>query len=473
MHAATPFARVNSWLVTEYSAFERTLHKRASKGALVVAAGSGAIAFLILLAAVPRGLAPGDAPFYADQIATVDLANRTVHVGYYMLGIAFTRLVPIELDYALNIMSAVFGALAVSVVSLLAYTLTGRLSASIAAACTLAGLSAFIENAVWAEVYAPHLFFFLLCVLLALWDAPVLSGLSFAAAFLMTPSTVLALPLVVLLRPQRKFLLLFGVAAAVPLIAVLAPRWKDFLYGGRGLILVSRAHLGVLAALSKEGREVWTFYLALPLIAIGLYTLASSGRHRLLLAGIFSLWALQLFFGEGIADFAVQLPLYGLLAVLAGVGFARVLHIAQASTPVAVTAWALLVVALVIAGVYNYSGPYKLRPVLNSHRQGVLAMREEADDRDVVLVPYPVAGLLEHDLRATPPLDIVTYEALQEGPDQHADNEARKSLERAFTNGKRVWLLSAYAEGLDSFFAPRGYALSPRGMFVVASRVRQ
>ena len=118
--------------------------------AAATAAASATVALVVFGLLVPHGFLNGDAPVYAERIATRSLGNGSVHLGYYLAGLFFTRLLPIDPPLALNMMSAIAAALCVGLVVTISYTTTGRVSAGIAAAATLVALPVFAENAVFA-----------------------------------------------------------------------------------------------------------------------------------------------------------------------------------------------------------------------------------------------------------------------------------------------------------------------------------
>jgi hypothetical protein len=201
---------------------------------LLASVATTALALAVLVQLVPNAFMYGDAPGYTRQMTEGDhdLWVETIHVGYTLVGHLFTRLLPGDPVYAVNLMSAVFGALCVGLVTSIANKLAGKLSAGIAAALALVCVPEFVLHSVFAELYIVQLAFFLLSTLLLLWDRPIASGLAFAWAFLVTPSTVLALPLIVFWRPDGRFLLKWAVSGSVLALAVLAPNYRDYLWGG-------------------------------------------------------------------------------------------------------------------------------------------------------------------------------------------------------------------------------------------------
>ena len=263
----------------------------------------------------------GDAAVYVEQMQDLNFKGRSVHIGYYYIGAAFLRIMPGSDDYAVNIMNCLLGAVAVSLVYFIALLICHRHIAALLSSALLLSHYIFFENSVYAEVYTPRAAFLLLAIFLWLLDRPILAGVSFAVSALISTSTIFALPLIFILRPNiRKYLLFFAVFGVIA-AAVIAPVYKGYFFGPRSLEMAfeKERHLGIV--LSREWGEVLHgFFVCIPLVAVG--AVAAFSKRRLLPFGIgvLSLWAASILGEKDWNDFTVQLPTYVLLCVVAGFG---------------------------------------------------------------------------------------------------------------------------------------------------------
>ena len=129
-----------------------------------------------------------DSPEFQLVCHLLGVAHPTGYPLYTLLGKLFTLLPVGDLAYRVNLMSAIFAALAAGVVMLLVRELTGRLAAGFLSALALAVSPVFWSQATIAEVYPLHLFLMALILwLLARWDGAGQAGekwiIALAAAF--------------------------------------------------------------------------------------------------------------------------------------------------------------------------------------------------------------------------------------------------------------------------------------------------
>jgi len=332
-----------------------------------------AVAFAVFAATTPAGFPNGDAAVYAQQIRDHDFGERTTHLGYYLVGSVASALHPGFDDRALNLLSALFAAATLALLARLVASASGSHAAGVYAAVVLAAHHLFFANAVHAEVYVVELFFLLLAYRLWLGERAVAAGLAFAAATLVTPSALLAAPSFVVLRPQLRPLLRMALAGSLLLAGSLAWVLEDYLFGGRGLLGAAGAAVDPVAAVKKEVFEVaFDFFAFLPLLAAGAAVVASRERCRRYGVALAVLWLFSFFLGERFGDVPVQLPLYGLLAGVAGVGAREVEVRARRAERTAVRARiavflasaALLPVALLLAARPFASSVRELPPAL-------------------------------------------------------------------------------------------------------------
>jgi hypothetical protein len=116
-----------------------------------------AVAFLCYYTTLVPGLDLGDSAAFQTGAGFLSLSARQAYPLYYALGNVFVWLHPGEPARALNLASAVYGALAVGFAGLFAARLTESLVAGAAAALFLAFSYTFWSQAITAEVYTLHL----------------------------------------------------------------------------------------------------------------------------------------------------------------------------------------------------------------------------------------------------------------------------------------------------------------------------
>lgn len=421
---------------------------------------TAALSFLVFVSLIPRAFVYGDAPAYTRQMLDGDLWVETIHVGYAIIGYLFTMAVPGDPVYAVNLMSAIFGALCVGLVTSIAQKLAGHLAGGVAAALSLLCVREFVFHSVFAELYIVQLFFFLLSVLLTLSDKPVASGLAFAWAFLVTPSTILALPLFLFWRPERRFLVRWVAAAAALIVAIVAPNVRDYLWGYRGLLNMSAADLTMPAAIEKEWLELggWRFLVVGAFSVVGLTAMARSAEHRPFAAGIASLWVLGFFLGERYQDVPVQLPFYSMLAVASGFGFAYLLRAWKGRR--ALQGAALLVL---VAGVALSLGTLLPHVAQQSRfaealREDIRAMADEMQPDDVAVYVWPGAPIAQYELDSAPSAWI-DYALLSGLGGESQYQQSWGDLEAAIANRRRVWLVLTPAPAIE-YLEGRGYQLA-------------
>ena len=123
----------------------------------LVAACVAAIAFLCYHATLVPGLDLGDSASFQTGVGSLTLIPRQAYPLYYGLGSVFVWLHPGEPARALNLASAVYGALAVGLAAWLAARLCESLTAGLGAGLFLGFSYTFWTQAVTAEVYTLHL----------------------------------------------------------------------------------------------------------------------------------------------------------------------------------------------------------------------------------------------------------------------------------------------------------------------------
>jgi hypothetical protein len=140
---------------------------RSLAAALVVAACAFALYDRTLL----PGVDFGDTGSFQATVGSPIISPRDGYPLYFAIGDLFLRVTRDEPARALNLASAVEGAVAAGVIVLAAEELSGSLWAAIASALLFAGSYTFWSQAIIAEVYALHAIFVALTVLLVLrWE---------------------------------------------------------------------------------------------------------------------------------------------------------------------------------------------------------------------------------------------------------------------------------------------------------------
>ena len=121
------------------------------------AVGVGCVAFAIYYATLLPGLDFGDTGSFQTIVTASLVTPRNAYPLYFALGKAFVRATGGEPARALNLASAVAGAIACAVVTLAAAELSGSVAAAMAATLLFAVSYTFWSQAIIAEVYALHI----------------------------------------------------------------------------------------------------------------------------------------------------------------------------------------------------------------------------------------------------------------------------------------------------------------------------
>jgi len=416
--------------------------------------------FLILAAVAPSGFRNGDAAVYAQQIEAGSFGKRTVHIGYYALGVLFTRMVPLDPDYALNILNALLGAFSAGIVLLIAYTITGRAVATFVAPIILVTCPVFVKESCGAEVYIPQLCLFLLSVLLVLWNRPIGAGVLFACAFFVTPSTILAAPFLVVLRPKGRFVVLWFVAFGLLSTAVIAPHSRDYFFGGRGLFAALGGGISRADALQKELRELGGFAFFWPFILAGMMTLAAAARQRLFAVSVLCLWFPGFLLGEKFADVPVQLPLYAILAVVAGAGVDRLLHCGRMRRLVATVALAVFILGAGFSGRRSYARFRESCREIEGYRDTVERISEVSKANFVAIGWWTRGILLEHYLFRRAYTGVwINAGCLYGKRGSRLQRKAWDQVRTAIEEGRDIWFLGRLRPDMERLLLENGYGI--------------
>ena len=213
-------------------------------GGLLVALPS--LALTLLLEPV---LQNGDAAVYNERVDERHLGERTVHIGYVALGIVFRTLLPGPTDLVMNAMTVVLGLVGQLAVYASALRASRSPLASAAAALALLAVPAYLRGMLLSEVDVPLAALVALAFALFVYGRPAWAGAAFGAALLVSPLAVCGLPMLLAagLLPHepaldwRQRALRFARFAAVAALVYVPPvayHWREYLYGGRGLLRV-------------------------------------------------------------------------------------------------------------------------------------------------------------------------------------------------------------------------------------------
>lgn len=183
---------------------------------LLVTAGVGSLAFAIYVATLAPTVMWYDMGEFVTTSATLGIAHNTGYPLLILIGKTFTFLPVGDTAYRVNLMSAVFTALAIAVVFGIIHDLTDDLIASAAGALTLAFASTVWANATWATSYGLNLFFTALVtrLMFAWWRDRQPRTLAFAA--LAFGLGICNHRLIVLVAPSSALLLVLGWRSLTP-----------------------------------------------------------------------------------------------------------------------------------------------------------------------------------------------------------------------------------------------------------------
>ena len=170
---------------------DRVLQVLASSGEVGPAVGVFASALLAYVLTAPHSIASNDSAELTSAVANFGIPHPPGYPLYILLGHAFTVIPLGDIGFRLNLMSAVFGAVAAVAVYAIVLELTHRRGSALAAALSLAFSYHFWGESLVAEVYTLDValvagMIYCLCIWqrtqrnAALYAAFLLLGLSFA-----------------------------------------------------------------------------------------------------------------------------------------------------------------------------------------------------------------------------------------------------------------------------------------------------
>ena len=404
------------------------------------------VVFSIFASLCTEALINGDAAVYLQQMQNFNFTERPVHLGYYLLGAGFIRLLPGSDDRAINLMNCFLGALSVMLVYFITFTICHKYIPAIAASLLLFTHYLFLENSIYAEVYTPQVCFFLLSISLWLLNKPIFSSLSFLLSFLIAPSAVLALPCFFILRPRLRPILLFCVIFLIFAAVAIFPVRQSYFFGSRSLFEAADRPFDIKWALNKEGREVVSgFFLCIPLLVMGLFEIFGRKQLRPFAFALLILWLATLISAEKISDVSPQLPVYAMLCVVGGLGLGLILRISNSRIYIKVAVYAA-VIAVIFAVFINGFNAFK--KILASNRYRTEYRNAAMWISKIAAPDYLVVGrwnrgiLFEHyafQKSFTPHWINLEWLAGFWGKDK--TNESSEKLWQAIAAHRQIWLL--------------------------------
>lgn len=444
------FKRLRIGLNDFANSFLETLQPYKAKNVFI-----GFVIFIMVFAAFAslstEAISNGDAAIYLQQMKNLNFTERPVHLGYYLLGAGFIRLLPGSDDYAINLMSCFLGALCVALVYFITFAICHKHTLAVIASLLLFTHNLFLENSIYAEVYIPQVCFLLMSVLLWLFNKPVLASLSFLLSFLITPSTILALPCFIILRPRLRPFLLFCSIFAISAAVAVFPVHQSYFFGSRGVFNVANRPLDINWVLAKEGREIlFGFFHCIPLVVVGLLEIFSRKQFRPFAFALLILWLVTLFLAEKIPDVSPQLPAYTLLCVVGGLGLGLILRVLKNKACSKSTIYAAMIV-VILAVFMNGLDAFKEIRALNKCRTGyrntVLRINKIADPGYLVIGYWSIGILFEHYLfqQSFTPLWINT-EWLDGTSGSEQQDKYIQKYNQAVAERRQIWIFGNYFE---------------------------
>ena len=418
-------------------------------------------AFAVFASLNTEALANGDAAVYLQQMQNLNFTDRPVHLGYYLLGAGFIRLLPGSDDYAVNLMNCFLGALSIMLVYFITFTICHKHIPAIVASLLLFTHYMFLEYSFYAEVYIPQVCFLLLSILLWLLNKPILAALSFLLSFLITPSAILALPCFLILRPRLRPLLLFCAIFAISAAVIIFPFRQSYFFGSRGLFEAASRPFNLGWALFKEGREIlFGFFLCVPLVVAGLLETFGRKKFRPFAFALLILWLVTLFSAEKIKDVPPQLPAYAMLCVVGGLGFGLILRILDSKIHIKFAVYAAVIFAVFINSLCAFKGTWSFIKYNNVYRNTAIQISRVADPGYLVLGNWDKGVLFEHYVfqKLFTPYWI-NLEWLDGACGRDQQGKSIEKLRQAAAAHRQIWLLEYHRVAMTNL-QQNGYKIT-------------
>ncbi|MCB9234342.1 MAG: hypothetical protein H6581_21995 [Bacteroidia bacterium] len=294
------------------------LHQPGLKEVAVAVAG-GLTAALVLLALMPKAILNADMYEYYRQALDPAVPRNAEHLGFIWLLESWLKISPFSGEMSMNLLNALFGWGCLSLVYLLGWRLWGRWQPGLLAAAVLGMNFVFAFNAFFPEIYVVQTCFLLATVYLVLLDRSFPGGICFVAAFAMSPSSLLALPMILLLLRSKRQAgwLALSLALGLGLYLGLNP---EALFSPKMEGAMALNWMPGRAVLITFHKVVRGFLYLLPFAALGLVEIWKRKELRWFLLMMFVLFLPQTLLGQRFYDVPVNLVTWCLLALPAGLG---------------------------------------------------------------------------------------------------------------------------------------------------------
>jgi hypothetical protein len=378
-------------------------------------------AFITYASTLLPGFDFGDTASFQVMAGSASITPRDGYPLFFAIGALFTWLLGGDPAFALNVASAAAAAVSCGIIVLLAFTLTGSVPASVAAAAVFGGSYTFWSQSVIAEVYALHIGLVSATLLALLWweGRPGWSRLAlffalYAVAFGNHLSMILLFPACaafLLLSAPGGWRTVAGLRVVAMAAAIAALASLQYLWNLRALWLMSQPPaslfdglgafwfdvtksdwretmvLEVPASMTLERIRMYGFDVAqqfgwlFPTVAlVGFWSLARQHRNRAALLALAYIVNVAFALGYSVGDSHVFfLPSHLMIALLVAPGLLYLDRLA--SSRGAFTGLALVLAAIHVYREYpalDRSGDLRPRQVLDALTGGL-------DDRNAVL----------------------------------------------------------------------------------------
>jgi hypothetical protein len=242
-----------------------------------------------------RVLPPGDPAQSLYHVLTQDLRPRPTFIGYTIMGIFFTSAfsaLGLPVDFGLNFMSAVFGALGAACGYLIAFTLVRDRRIALSAMLIMILSGVYWYEAEIGDLYMLSYSLSLLAMACFLGGRYLYAGWSYAVSLLTYPPMVLVVPFFLWVAYRERIglrnFLWFACAGASIYVPVVLVTFQEYFFGRMGImptLLVEpvaaegRLEVDLLRTVNRFGYiYALSFNLALLLVAYGL--IDAFFRHR-------------------------------------------------------------------------------------------------------------------------------------------------------------------------------------------------
>jgi hypothetical protein len=299
----------------------------------------------------------GDAAVYTEQVQNRVLDERTIHIGYVLLGIVFHKLLPLQIDRAMNFMALAVG-LAGAAALYGAGRVLGSWWAGVGGVLLLLCSGSYVRGMVMSEVDILSAGLVMVSYALYVGRLTIVAGLVFGAAMLATPVSASMLPLFVFtfridgqafcgtIRRQFLRVLPFGLVALAVYLPVVLWHWNNYVYGGRSLTTSSTIPFDAMKQVARGAHFFMTNSgVLIALYATGIVSALTDKRLWRLdqpAIGLVLSVILTTFAADRTADVPVHLPSLAVLSLLTALFLYRVSRVTSTVWVVPVTAFALM-----------------------------------------------------------------------------------------------------------------------------------